>query len=438
MSMGNYREAPRPSKFPRKKLGLHNPTVSLPGEFRFTFEDYPENLLGARNTASTSNLVIPFVPHFACRAEQFSRGPDVILELALNSVYTSAGLSWTEGAFFQHLEAIARDVRKVPLAQSIDITAYLFIIPFGVLHLLTVERVYVSLFGLPVAPRLSLCQDDIILNLGCTGIEGRHTLRGLDEAGACTRLCSVFEASPPLLRLIRRLRASLEKDIVEQLSEVEFPNLEALISLPSIRRVGLFFLIFRDLHEVGQLFEGCTPYIETLVLHETRMLPYPVALGRSSLPRVRIPGLQIRSRDLDGIRWEWLLDPLYPFDLTSLHDAAAYTASKEKMRMSLADFPTLTHLTLSGWRSSTDVQAVLASLPATAPLEITLFRPAGFDPAGRERLGRALSSAALPALRRMVVPIYREPRLPGTTKTVARAWDARGLEQFPVRITEQI
>ncbi|KAJ7468991.1 hypothetical protein FB451DRAFT_1255461 [Mycena latifolia] len=60
------------------------------------------------------------------------------------------------------------------------------------------------------------------------------------------------------------------------------------------------------------------------VVHETRMLPCPVAEGRSfpaQRLRIIIPGLQIRAQDSDPVHWEWLLDPLCPFDLTALRHA---------------------------------------------------------------------------------------------------------------------
>ncbi|KAJ7110619.1 hypothetical protein C8R44DRAFT_261761 [Mycena epipterygia] len=182
---------------------------------------------------------------------------------------------------------------------------------------------------------------DIILNPGCSRIDGYGIRRSFDEAGACRRLCLVLKGSPHLTRLVRRLRASLEDEVIKQLATVKFSNLEELflnrrrggvskssvllsaaeiIGLPSIRHVGLLFLIFRDMHDLARLFEKCTDQLQALYLDNTSVLPYfdtpdPLAFAqRAKIKRLHFAGDRTRKY------WAWLLHPLCSFDLTELHD----------------------------------------------------------------------------------------------------------------------
>ncbi|KAJ7079383.1 hypothetical protein B0H15DRAFT_1025512 [Mycena belliarum] len=334
---------------------------------------------------------------------------------------------------------------------------------------------------------------DVVLNEGCWGVYGRTNSRSFDEYGACRRLCSVLKASPQLLRLIRRLRASLESDIVGLLCELDFPNLEGLffnrrrggvtkestllaaaklISLSSVRCVGLFYVILRNMSDLRRLFEGCTSPLDSLLLNETKILPYEVGLERALSPpswRLRISSLQIqlpenllRSSPRD---WEWLIDPLSPFDLTALRDAhysslsvlgyasPLLTCSRltiEKLSMSpqlyfdatnnppsisLADLPVLRHLTLVGWATLGNVQNVLASLSSSNALEYLEF-PVFVGRVSRSaelaRLGLALSTANFPLLRHLVIVAIFELGAPSRDHVCMKLraafadWDAKG------------
>ncbi|KAJ7111379.1 hypothetical protein C8R44DRAFT_985518 [Mycena epipterygia] len=70
---------------------------------------------------------------------------------------------------------------------------------------------------------------DIILNRDILDVDAFSFRPRFDEGDTCRRFCSVLQATPHLVPFVRRLRASLEEDVVEQLRKVDFPNLQDIV-----------------------------------------------------------------------------------------------------------------------------------------------------------------------------------------------------------------
>lgn len=177
---------------------------------------------------------------------------------------------------------------------------------------------------------------DIILPQGPRDINTIGVAGYIPERKACRRLCSVLKASPRLIPLVRRLRATLtEVYVVEELSRMKFPNLKEvvfhstddsttkerslvavaeIVGLPSIRRVGLQFPCFHSLQDLTRIFEQCPPHLDSLSLQQITV---------DSLPTQNAPILPARRpviKHLDVHLSSQVFGPFCPFDFSSLED----------------------------------------------------------------------------------------------------------------------
>ncbi|KAJ7460097.1 hypothetical protein B0H11DRAFT_167536 [Mycena galericulata] len=177
---------------------------------------------------------------------------------------------------------------------------------------------------------------DIILNRGCQAFHefGIRSYAG-DEARACRRLCSVLRSSPHLIPLIRRLRICLAHEVLEPLTEVVLPNLgevlldcplglgvnapsmtlaALLISVPSLRRVGLRSFTFRSIRDIHHLFQNGPPALESLSFAFVKILDTrKVATGSHSYTKIKA----LTAHGYHEVP-DWLFDHGSPFDLSEL------------------------------------------------------------------------------------------------------------------------
>ncbi|KAJ7181403.1 hypothetical protein C8R43DRAFT_270461 [Mycena crocata] len=181
---------------------------------------------------------------------------------------------------------------------------------------------------------------DIIFNPGCPDVD-HPTTRKYNELARCRRFWDMIKASSePLASYVRRLWTSLEDGVLRELVRVKFPNLRdvlfhrdeqhshesikkktlaaagRIIGLPSVRRVGLLWLTFRDMRDSHSLFDQCSSHLEALLIHQVR-----VKKGNSTgvpLPsrRAVIKQLQLLSDEPPMV----LLSRTSPFDFAHLRD----------------------------------------------------------------------------------------------------------------------
>ncbi|KAJ7114930.1 hypothetical protein C8R44DRAFT_984256 [Mycena epipterygia] len=301
---------------------------------------------------------------------------------------------------------------------------------------------------------------DIILHRGCPAIDDVSPLFSFDEQGACTRLCSVLDASSHLAPLIRRLRISLDEDTVKQLCKVKFPNLQDIIfhnhgcyisaasipfagelnSLPSIRRVGLLSLLFCDMDELRRLFEHFPPRFESLFMHNVIMVVYPGEPVLSRCPKIKqlsvsgsislveqsCPFDFSQLCDVDSSR-VWDLNSVMPA-VARLLDRSRMTITRLKLHTwhvapygdaevsrltSPHLFPALTHLAIVTMGHALNiVEALIVPLPPSSriqvlTLEICQAQLRYLTPLGS--LVSTLASMSLPALHRIEVLVYGLP-----------------------------
>ncbi|KAJ7668182.1 hypothetical protein B0H17DRAFT_1088117, partial [Mycena rosella] len=161
-----------------------------------------------------------------------------------------------------------------------------------------------------------LCPTPAVLRRHNSDALSMKPLEIYDEAPVCKRFCAVLKTSPQLIPVVRRLRASLEPEVLRQLSPVEFLNLRTLVfhrghggdasdesialashllALPFLRRVGLIFIRFGTLHDLGRLFQGCNPSLDSVILDQAVDLDISANPHRTnSVPpkRIRIKTLR--------------------------------------------------------------------------------------------------------------------------------------------------
>ncbi|KAJ7142768.1 hypothetical protein C8R44DRAFT_726099 [Mycena epipterygia] len=256
---------------------------------------------------------------------------------------------------------------------------------------------------------------------------------------------------------------------MEQLRKVKFPNLQEIvfhskgggqpteaallcaadiIGVPSIGRLGLIFLIFRDVvHDVQRLFEHFAPRIQSLFIHqcEEEFSPGEPALttlsARPKIKQLRLSGTMSHA---------WLVNHPCPFDFSELcnidcshawkMEAIELLLDRSRLTISrflprgvsnthrkhypghtsqesagaglsglkgLGRFPTLMHLTVLSLKHDLhDVDILLASLPpfnrlAVLRLEMTLILTYHVNHVALLSLGSTLAGMFLPALRRI-------------------------------------
>ncbi|KAJ6477283.1 hypothetical protein DFH09DRAFT_1379389 [Mycena vulgaris] len=312
---------------------------------------------------------------------------------------------------------------------------------------------------------------EIILTRTCFSFEGSIAglASTADEAAACRQFISVITATPHLLPMVHRLRVSMFRDVVEPLSKVQFPNLQVLmlqdeplrfpntktseaagkiVSLPSIRRVELRSLRFRYMRDLGRMFEHCTSRLDSVVIYRIRVYDeaHPHSLS-APVRRAAVKDLWL-SEDCGYERGQWILDPLCPFDFSALTAVdltraigiqftptllarSRLTITRLKLNshqavhinptfshlIDIARFPAVSHLTLVAHNllpttadDIADVEALLAQLLPAHRLEflgVDLLTAGDLDLASLRRLGIALASKPLPALRRMKITVHR-------------------------------
>ncbi|KAJ7469772.1 hypothetical protein B0H11DRAFT_2283701 [Mycena galericulata] len=291
---------------------------------------------------------------------------------------------------------------------------------------------------------------DIVLLPGCRKVDdlypsGRRKMSG--EADACARFCSVLEASPHLVPLVRRLRVTSRKqDVMYPLSRVPFTNLEeiffyrgfggtparplldamaVLITLPSVRRVGLLFSRF-DAADLSLVFHH-KPHLDSLFCW---MLTGTDRVDKQEF-RTTIKKLQLRLYEGSGLIDSFDLSTLdeLEFDMQFLNSEDAQSlkyagGSITRMKihgrqvnrtLSTSRLPLLQNLTALrsleinvARHDISDIDMLLAWLPPTNRLEILVLEILSLDrtePTFRRRqlarLGTAIAAASLPALHRV-------------------------------------
>ncbi|KAJ7676678.1 hypothetical protein DFH06DRAFT_1428360 [Mycena polygramma] len=259
---------------------------------------------------------------------------------------------------------------------------------------------------------------EIIVNRGTLYIDDVSMLGRYDEPQVTIRLCAVLKASPHLLPFIRRMRLSLEVAVLKPLSQLEFPNLcnvvfhrrrggaideetislaAKLIGAQAITRVGLIATLFNNMHDMGRLFERHTPALQSIYLHDLTVKKTVVEGERmvSTASRAQIKTLQWAWQYLSESKTVYVLDPLFPFDLSALttlsfgpHLSPPIDELVNNARH------TLTHLAvdaqdLGSPRSSNSQPRFLAQLPALT--DLTIVSP-GHELADAETLLASLPS----------------------------------------------
>ncbi|KAJ6456794.1 hypothetical protein C8R47DRAFT_1165049 [Mycena vitilis] len=316
---------------------------------------------------------------------------------------------------------------------------------------------------------------DLIFEPGCLDIEDLGGDGLFDGSVACRRVCSILRKSPHLQRLVRRLRASLEGEVLEELHDMQFPNLATvfitsayafisaprtvrlasqLIARPSIRRVGLVQMSMTSV-TFNRLFEKATGNLEELCLNHMRMLDSPPTLD--PLERKTLKTLHVRGSPRS---WGRLLFSSFPFDLSTLEtiesggmDEASAAGVLAGARLTLkrmdvdtphtydlqlSNFPSLTDLSL--WITVGRLETVFAALLPGNRLEhlllvlcITTISDPVSGAAALDRLARALPATSLPALRTLELNIPAE-LLPDTHAQTCAAFHGWGSGRVEVRV----
>ncbi|KAJ6610955.1 hypothetical protein B0H10DRAFT_1953446 [Mycena sp. CBHHK59/15] len=203
-------------------------------------------------------------------------------------------------------------------------------------------------------------------------------------------------ASPHLIPLVRRLRTSLEDNVVRELPGVKFPNLRdvvfhrnsrlerelikkktlvvagTIISLPSIRRVGLLWLTLQNIQDLRRLFDHSSPHLEALLLHEVRISNSSEEpekprrappLRLATIKQLHVPGVHCPTRAL--------LSALGPFDFSMLEDIEYSIVNRMQYTTALLNRgrSTITRLKVDGTLSQAHI-ATLALLTALTELHI--------------------------------------------------------------------
>ncbi|KAJ7483925.1 hypothetical protein B0H11DRAFT_2019509 [Mycena galericulata] len=291
---------------------------------------------------------------------------------------------------------------------------------------------------------------DIILLPGCRKVDElypseKDKISG--EADACARFCFVLEASPHLVPLVRRLRATSSKqDVMYLLSRVQFTNLEeiifskgfgrtparpqleamaAIIALPSIRRVGLLFHTF-DAADLSLIFHR-KPHLDSLFC----WMLTGIDRGDKQEFCTTIKKLQLRLYEGSGLIDSFDLSTLeeLEFDMQLVNNEDAEflkhaggsitrmkihgrqvnrTLSISRLHL-LQNLTALRSLEINVARYDiSDIDMLLARLPPTNRVEILVLEILSLDqtePTFRHwqlaRLGTAIAAASLPALHRV-------------------------------------
>ncbi|KAJ7458559.1 hypothetical protein FB451DRAFT_1182747 [Mycena latifolia] len=301
---------------------------------------------------------------------------------------------------------------------------------------------------------------DIVLHWHGKGLpsDGVYYPKYVNEEARCVRLCAILKASPHLLPLVRRLRASLEAAVVGPLSKMKFPHLNEVV----LDRSG-FLSHTADKDSVAgtaallRLPFSSIPHLECLrgvtVVSYAGDEPLPLP-PRAPLKTLRFYG---------DPNTKWLLDPLFPFDCSTLEslecgmefldscDASILreswsTITQLKLfhsheyhaRLYLASFPELTYLeVISSCYSLPSLERLLASLGPEnrvkcLRLNLHYFHSA-YDWQNREQIelmhsfGAALASVSLPALRRIQVRVVPGHGMPTQARDAFAEFDKRGL-----------
>ncbi|KAJ7116243.1 hypothetical protein C8R43DRAFT_1137921 [Mycena crocata] len=278
------------------------------------------------------------------------------------------------------------------------------------------------------------------------------------QSTACHRFCALMQESPHLLPLVRRLRADFTEGMLTMLNTVKFPNLReillehngnrlepdpasisaaaVLISLPSLRRLALSTLDFRDLDDCRRLFALCTPRLDSVYLLSVTITSYP----QKQPSRYPMNRVAVKRMKLERFGMEWLLDPCSPLDLSALSEfdgsdldepenitgileGAPMTLTQLKVGaaqkpdiLNAFDFtrlPFLSQLSISTsslWWVLSSTELLLQSLPASNRIRVLTFevgRSAVYPlPAGALRsLTTTLMAATLPVLQRLEVNV---------------------------------
>jgi hypothetical protein len=212
---------------------------------------------------------------------------------------------------------------------------------------------------------------DIIFEPHCLDIAHYRVVVDFDEACVCRRFCSTIRASPHLAPFVRRLRASIQTDVLNQFRDMHLPNLAEfflnknmndlvmlpailaaaeIIALPSIRRVGLLEVIVDNDRDFGLLFEKATPQLQNLRLSDAGVeycqptMPtdaVPRNIARKSLTTLHVRGMMIPGPS------RHILCPSFPFEISALQDVDC-TGLDEPSAAALLDHvrPTLRRLAI--------------------------------------------------------------------------------------------
>ncbi|KAJ7114857.1 hypothetical protein C8R44DRAFT_740217 [Mycena epipterygia] len=300
-----------------------------------------------------------------------------------------------------------------------------------------------------VSPRLTSAAQrhlfhDIILHPDCPAIDFASHLPPFDESTKFSRLCFALDESPHLVALIRRLRVSLQEDVVKQLRNVKFPNLQEIvfhtaggrvsepsfvygaeiIGLPSIHRLGLVFLVFHDADDLRRLLGHVTTRLESLFLHIAVELYSRVPTIAAPSPYPKIQQLRLVGRTCP----RWLTSDYCPFDFSELLDVGVvegqsfipildrsrFTITRLHLKacrgvekLNLRRFPSLTHLTIFATENDfTRVGVLLEPLPSSSRLAVITLRitmTGQHYAASLQSLGSTLAAMPLPALCRVNV-----------------------------------
>ncbi|KAJ7860894.1 hypothetical protein B0H13DRAFT_2355347 [Mycena leptocephala] len=194
---------------------------------------------------------------------------------------------------------------------------------------------------------------------------------------------------------VRRLRASIQTDVLNQFRDMHLPNLAEfflnknmndrvmlpailaaaeIIALPSIRRVGLLEVIVDNDRDFGLLFEKATPQLQNLRLSDAGVEYCRPTMPTDAVPR-NIARKSLTTLHVRGMMMPWpshrILCPSFPFEISALQDVDC-TGLDEPSAAALLDHvrPTLRRLAIDA--PSTDLRIQLARFPRLTRLRLAV------------------------------------------------------------------
>ncbi|KAJ6478286.1 hypothetical protein C8R45DRAFT_934045 [Mycena sanguinolenta] len=217
------------------------------------------------------------------------------------------------------------------------------------------------------------------------------------QAARATRLCRILDHSPHLIHFIRRLMINFEEAVLVQLAQAHLTHVETivlgadlercpsnsalslvapLIAAPSVRRLRLLSIVFRDLDSLCSLFHQRTSFFDQISLDNVDIInrtpAKPIAEGSGTLQKIMVNAFEIQqSRDPS-----WLMHPLCPFDLSTTTDISIclrIDAREVTSQLALAELLKLRRLDIfSGFGGAAPAATLLTAVSVGSTAQLPL------------------------------------------------------------------